>query len=294
MKNNVIPPSELIINPDGSVFHLRLRPEDVADTVILVGDPARVALVASYFDVTEMEKANREFVSRTGYAGKKRMTVVSTGIGTDNIDIVMTELDALVNVDFASRTPKPETRRLTVLRLGTSGAIHADIPPGSFLMSDISIGFDGLLNFYEGSEQVCLKDAEEAFVKHMDWGERLATPYFVAASPELTGLFGDGVLHGMTVSAPGFYGPQGRVVRLGLRYPDLLSKLETFRYGDYRICNFEMEGSATAGLARLLGHRAATMCTIIADRRSKHAMTDYGSAMKKMVETAVEKLIRLK
>jgi uridine phosphorylase len=294
MKDNVIPPSELIIHPDGSVFHLRLRPDEVADTVILVGDPARASLVASYFDEIETERANREFVTRTGYAGKKRMSVVSTGIGTDNIDIAMTELDALANVDFELRVPKPETRRLTVLRLGTSGAIHADIPPGSFLMSDISIGFDGLLNFYEGGEQVCLKDAEEAFVKHADWGARLAAPYFAAASPELTGLFGDDALHGMTVSAPGFYGPQGRVVRLGLRYPDLMSKLETFRYGGYRICNFEMEGSAIAGLARLMGHRAATVCTIIADRRSKHAMTDYGAAMKKMIETAVEKLIRLK
>lgn len=294
MKNNVIPPSELIINSDGSVFHLHLRPEDVADTVILVGDPGRVSLVASYFDVIETEKANREFVSKTGYAGKKRLTVVSTGIGTDNIDIVMTELDALANVDFDSRTPKSETRRLTILRLGTSGAIHADIPPGSVLMSDISIGFDGLLNFYEGGESVCMKEAEEAFVKHTGWSERLAAPYFVAASPELTELFRDEALHGMTVSAPGFYGPQGRVVRLGLRDSDLLSKLETFRYGDYRITNFEMEGSAIAGLALLLGHRAATMCTIIANRHSKRAKTDYGSAVEKMVETAVEKLIRLK
>ncbi|MDR1170057.1 MAG: nucleoside phosphorylase [Prevotellaceae bacterium] len=286
-----IPLSELVINSDGSVFHLHLRPEDIADTVILVGDPARVDMIAGYFDKIELEKANREFVTKTGYIGRSRMSVLSTGIGTDNIDIVMTELDALVNVDFSSRTVKQQHRSLRILRLGTSGALHEDIPLGSIIMSDISIGFDGLLNFYANRDSVSLNVMEKAFVEHMDWNRRLADPYFVPASKMFVNLFDKDVIHGMTISAPGFYGPQGRVVRLGLADSDLLSKIESFRYNNMRINNFEMEGSAIAGLSLLLGHQAATVCTAIANRYLKEMNTDYKYSVKRMVEKAIEKLI---
>jgi uridine phosphorylase len=286
----VIPPSELIINSDGSVFHLHLRPEDIADTVILVGDPARADTVAGYFDSVEVKKANREFVTRTGYVGKKRLSVVSTGIGTDNIDIVMTELDALVNVDFDARTVKRQHRSLQILRLGTSGALHGDIPLGSMLMADISAGIDGLLNFYANRDSVALAAMEKAFVAHTQWNPRLAAPYFVPASEMLINLFGGDVVHGITVSAPGFYGPQGRTVRLRLADPDLLSKIESFRYGNMRINNFEMESSAVAGLSLLLGHQAATVCTVIANRYLKEMNTDYKVFVKKMIEKAIEKI----
>jgi uridine phosphorylase len=287
----VIPSSELIINSDGSVFHLHLCPEDIADTIILVGDPARVDMVASCFDKIEVQKANREFVTKTGYIGKKRLSVLSTGIGTDNIDIVMTELDALVNVDFNSRTVKRQHHSLRILRLGTSGALHEDIPLGTILMSDISIGFDGLLNFYANRDSICLKAMEKAFIEHMNWDKRLAEPYFVPASEMFVTLFAEDVVHGITVSAPGFYGPQGRVVRLELADPNLLSKIESFRYDNLRINNFEMEGSAIAGLSLLLGHQAATLCTVIANRYLKEMNTDYKMFVKKLTEKAIEKLI---
>jgi uridine phosphorylase len=287
----VIPSSELIINSDGSIFHLHLRPEDIADTVILVGDPARVDTTAAYFDKIEVEKANREFVTKTGHIGKTRLSVLSTGIGTDNIDIVMTELDALVNVDFDSRTVKPQHHSLRILRLGTSGALHRDIPLGSIIMSDISVGFDGLLNFYANRDSVSLQAMEQAFIEHTNWSERLAAPYFVPASETLVNLFDKDVIHGITISAPGFYGPQGRVVRLGLADPDLLSKIELFRYNDMRINNFEMESSAIAGLSLMLGHQAATICTAIANRYLKEMNTDYKYFVKKMIEKAIEKII---
>jgi uridine phosphorylase len=287
----VIPLSELVINSDGSIFHLHLRPEDVADTVILVGDPARVDMIAGYFDKIELEKANREFVTKTGYIGKKRLSVLSTGIGADNIDIVMTELDALVNVDFGSRMVKRQHHSLRILRLGTSGALQKDIPLGSIIMSDISVGFDGLLNFYANRDSVGLNMMEKAFIEHTNWNRRLADPYFVPASEMFVNLFDKDVVHGMTVSAPGFYGPQGRVVRLELADPDFLAKIESFRYNNMRINNFEMEGSAIAGLSLLLGHQAATICTAIANRYLKEMNTDYKYFVIKMVEKAIEKLI---
>ncbi|MDR2382782.1 MAG: nucleoside phosphorylase [Prevotellaceae bacterium] len=287
----VIPSSELIINSDGSVFHLHLRPEDIADTIILVGDPARVNTVAGYFDTIEVEKTNREFVSKTGYIGNNRLSVLSTGIGTDNIDIVMTELDALANVDFDSRTVKQQHHPLRILRLGTSGALHGDIPLGSIIMSDISVGFDGLLNFYANRDSVSLETMEKAFIEHTNWNKRLADPYFVPASRMFVNLFDKDAIHGITISAPGFYGPQGRVVRLGLADPDLLSKIESFRYDKMRINNFEMESSAIAGLSLLLGHQAATICTAIANRYLKETDTDYKILVKRMIEKAIEKLI---
>lgn len=288
---NTIPSSELIINNDNTIFHLHLRPEDLSDTVILVGDPARVSMVTDYFDSIEVEARNREFVSQTGRLGNKRITVLSTGIGTDNIDIVLNELDALANIDFATRTINKQFRQLTILRLGTSGSLQADIPLGALLMSDISVGFDGLLNFYANRDSVSLLDLEASFVKHMDWSKQLPAPYFVRSSEKLIRLFGDDVLHGVTISAPGFYGPQGRVIRLPLHDADLLSKIETFRHANFRITNFEMESSAIAGLSRLLGHEASTICTIIANRYLKDMDTDYKPAVKKMIEKALEKLV---
>ena len=282
--------SELIINSDGSVFHIHLKPEELADIVILVGDPGRVDMVAEYLYDLEFRHQSREFVSVTGKYNGKRITVLSTGIGTDNIDIVMTELDALANVDFETREVKKEHRTLTVLRIGTTGAIHPDIPLGSFIFSHFSVGVDGLLNWYEDRDEIAHLDMEEAFKKHVKWNKHLPDPYFVKASDKLIKKFEDCTVKGVTISAPGFYGPQGRVVRLGLAMPAMLEDYESFRFGDYRITNFEMEGSALAGLAAHLGHDAGTVCCAIANRYLKDADTDYKPNVRKLVELSLQKL----
>lgn len=282
--------SELIINSDGSVFHLHLRPEELADTVILVGDPGRVEMVSSFFDTVELRRASREFVSATGTYKGCRMTVLSTGIGCDNLDIVMTELDALVNIDFSSRQVKKELRSLRILRIGTSGAIQPDIPVESYVFSHISVGADGLLNWYAGRDEVSYREMEDAFVAHTGWDSHLPAPYFARASQELVELFADCTVKGVTISAPGFYGPQGRVLRLPLAMPDMMEKFESFRFGDYRITNFEMEGSALAGLAAKLGHRGGTVCCIIANRYHKGAEPDYKQLVEKLVIMALDKL----
>lgn len=285
--------SELIINADGSVFHLHLRPEQLADTVILVGDPGRVSTVASYFDTREVEVSSREFHTVTGTFRGKRMTVLSHGIGTDNIDIVVTELDALANIDFATRTVKEKKKSLTMLRLGTSGAIQPDLPLGSFLFSRTSVGFDGLLNFYKGRNEVCDLEIEKAFMKHVGWGELLPKPYFIDADKSLFDYFKKETVEGITISAPGFYAPQGRWVRLEPADPKLNDKIESFDYNGRRITNYEMESSALAGLAALMGHKAGTICTIIAQRVAKESNTDYGPYVKKMIEMALDKLAAL-
>lgn len=285
--------SELIVNGDGSVFHLHLKPEHLADTVILVGDPGRVQMVASFFTSVESSSSSREFNSVTGVYGGKRMTVLSTGIGCDNIDIVMTELDALANVDFSTRTVREDRRRLTILRIGSCGALHADIPLGAYVFSDISIGFDGLLNWYAGRDEVSDRDMEEALMSHLGWNRYLPVPYFAKASERLSALFADSTVGGMTISASGFYGPQCRVVRLPLAIPDLMEKIESFRYGGMRINNFEMEGSAIAGLARKLGHDAGTVCLAIANRYVKDANPDYPPLMRSLVEMCLDRLSSL-
>lgn len=285
-----IPESELIINSDGSIFHLHMKPEQLADKVILVGDPGRVEIFAASLDSVESRTASREFVSATGYYKGKRITILSTGIGTDNIDIVATELDALANIDFNTREEKPEHRTLEILRIGTCGAIQADVPIGSFIFSSISIGCDGLLNWYEGRDSVCLPDFEEAFVNHCNWNGKLAKPYFVRGSRLIEARFEDAVIKGMTVSAPGFYGPQGRCVRQGLAMPDMLEKFESFSFGGLRILNFEMEGSALAGMALKLGHEAATLCCAIANRYLQDANTDYKHFIEKLSVLALERL----
>lgn len=284
--------SELIINGDGSVFHLHMRPEQLSDNVILVGDPGRVDMIAGYLSDIECRNQSREFVSVTGRYNGKRVTALSTGIGTDNIDIVMTELDALANVDFATREPNAEHRRLTILRIGTTGALHADIPLGSYIFSHWSVGHDGLMNWYAGVDKLSDKDMEEAYMRHMGWSRRLTVPYFVKASQKLIDRFEDCTVKGMTIAAPGFYGPQGRVVRLGLVDPDYLKKIESFRYGDLRITNFEMEGSAIAGMAALLGHDAGTVCCAIANRYLQSANTDYQPNVRKLIELSLDRLTR--
>jgi uridine phosphorylase len=287
----VIPSSELIINNDGSVFHLHLKPHELADTVILVGDPGRVAMISAAFDALEAQAENREFVSATGRYKGKRMTVISTGIGTDNIDIVMNELDALANINFTTRTLHAAHRTLTILRLGTSGGLQPHIDVGDFVFSHISIGFDGLLNFYARRNEVSLLDYEAAFVKHMHWHAQLPAPYFVEASTKLGALFADVTVPGITISAPGFYGPQGRVLRLPLVDPEMNERIESFRYNNKSITNFEMESSAIAGLAKLMGHEAGTICCIIANRVGLTALTDYKPHVQKMVAMALDKLV---
>ncbi|MFG6341744.1 MAG: nucleoside phosphorylase [Alistipes sp.] len=289
-----IPASELIINDDGSIFHLHLRPEQLADTVILVGDPGRVAMVSGFFDKKECEVSNREFRTVTGSYKGKRMTVLSTGIGIGNIDISVTELDALANVNFATRQEKPEKRRLTLLRLGTSGALQPDIKVGDFVFSRTSVGFDGLLNYYKGRNEVCDLAIERAFIEHTGWNELLPKPYFIDADKALFEHFRDVTVEGITVAAPGFYGPQGRWVRLQPQDVQLNEKIESFDYNGRRITNFEMEGSALAGLAALMGHRAATICTIIAQRVALDACTDYKPFVRQMIATALDKLVELK
>ena len=285
-----IPESELIINSDGSVFHLHMRPDQLADRVVLVGDPGRVAMFTPLLDTIEHEGSSREFVWATGTYKGKSFTILSTGIGTDNIDIVMTELDALANIDFETREVLPVHRTLSVLRLGTSGAIQPDVPLGSYIFSHYSVGFDSLMGWYAGRDEVTDKGMEESFVKHMNWPEALSAPYFVKASEKLIDLFKDVTVRGMTVSAPGFYGPQGRCVRQGLAMPDMLEKFESFSFGGLRILNFEMEGSALAGMALKLGHEAATLCCAIANRYLQDANTDYKHFIEKLSVLALERL----
>ena len=292
-----IPESELIINGDGSVFHIHLKPEELADNVIMVGDPSRVDMIAEYLTDIEFRHASREFVSVTGKYNGKRITALSHGIGPDNIDIVMTELDALANVDFKTREVKPEHRALNILRIGTSGALHADIPLGSYVLAHISVGFDGVMNWYGKREKVTIPEVEEAFKKHMNWNPYLPSPYFVKASNKIIDLMKDVTLKGVTISAPGFYGPQGRIVRLPLAMPNMLEDVESFRFStggeDYRITNFEMESSPLAGLAAHLGHHASTVCCIIANRYLQSSNPDYKPAIRKLVELCLEKMSTL-
>lgn len=282
--------SELIINGDGSAFHIHLKPEELADLVILVGDPGRVDMVAEFFDEKEFRHQSREFVSITGKYNGKRVTALSTGIGTDNIDIVMNELDALANIDFKTREVKPEHHTLTILRIGTTGAVQPDIPLGSFIFSHISVGCDGLLNWYADREKYTIADMEEAFKAHVGWNKYLTSPYFVRASQKLIDKFADSTVKGVTISASGFYGPQGRVLRMPLAMPDMIEKFESFRFGEYRITNFEMEGSALAGLAAKLGHEAGTVCCAIANRHLGSSNTDYKPFVRNLVKLSLDKL----
>lgn len=285
-----IPDSELILNADGSVFHLHLHPEDVADNVILVGDPGRVDMVSSFFSKVEVEAQNREFRTRTGLFNGKRVTVVSTGIGTDNIDIVVNELDAVVNIDLQKRVEKEQKRSLNLIRIGTSGALQADIEVGQPVISEMAIGFDGMLNYYRDRNKVSNLDMESAFKKHMSWNPLLTSPYFVNSSSALLQKVGFDMHKGVTISAPGFYGPQGRVLRLPLQDPDINEKITAFEYEGKKITNYEMECSAIYGLSALLGHNAVTVCSIIANRLNKSANSSYKGSMSDLVETVLQRI----
>ncbi len=288
-KQRTIPASELILNDDGSVFHLHLRPGEVANTVILVGDPGRVRQVAAYFDECEVERSNREFTSITGRYMGRRMTVCSTGIGTDNIDIVITELDALVNIDFATRQVRDTLTRLTLLRLGTCGALQSDLRIGDHIFSRVSAGLDNLPDYYADSAGVCNRELGRALSDYV--GRQV---YCVDASEELAALFGDTTIGGITVSAPGFYGPQGRELRLRPAFAGLNDKLASFVHGGLRVANMEMESSAVAALGRMLGHRPATVCTVVAQRTAGEADPDYRPFVEKMIKMSLDKLSTLR
>ena len=286
-------PSELIINEDGSVFHLHVRPEQLADKIILVGDPGRVPVVASHFEQQECDIASREFRTITGTYQGKRLSVISTGIGCDNIDIVMNEIDALANIDFATRTEKDTLRSLEIVRIGTCGGLQPYTPVGTFICSVKSIGFDGLLNFYEGRNAVCDLPLERALLDHLGWTGNLCAPapYVIDAHPELVERIAeDDMVRGMTVACGGFFGPQGRQLRVPLADPHQNEKIESFSYNGLDITNFEMESSALAGLARLMGHRATTCCMVIANRVAGEADSGYKNKIDDLIQLVLDRI----
>ncbi|BBE16557.1 purine nucleoside phosphorylase [Aquipluma nitroreducens] len=287
----MIKSSELIINADGSIFHLHLKPEQIADNIILVGDPGRVELIGKLLTEIEFQVQNREFVSTTGKYNNQRVTIVSTGIGTDNIDIVVNELDALANINLVTREINPVHRKLNFIRIGTSGGLQDYLGVNSFVISQKAIGFDGLLNFYANRNSVSDLAFEEAFRKHTEWGKQLTSPYVVNCSELLLKkMHRDDTIAGVTISAPGFYGPQGRVLRLPLADPDLNEKIESFVFEGHKITNFEMECSAIYGLSKLLGHEALTICLIIANRLKKEANSDYHQSMETLIKLVLDRL----
>ncbi|MCR4957941.1 MAG: nucleoside phosphorylase [Prevotella sp.] len=288
MTEKYFAPSELIINEDGSCFHLHLKPELLADKIIMVGDPARVNTVAAHFDEKECDVQSREFHTITGTYKGKRITVQSHGIGCDNIDIVVNELDTLANVDYKTRTLKKDFRQLTMVRIGTCGGLQPFTPTGTFVASVKSIGFDGLLNYYAGRNEHCDLKLEEAFKQHMQWNPIKGAPYVATADPELINqVAGDDMVRGITISCGGFYGPQGRELRLPLADPKQNEKIESFEYEGLKVCNFEMESSALAGLASLMGHRAMTCCMVIANRYAQEMNTEY----KNTIDTLIQKVL---
>lgn len=293
MQKEPIAPSELIINPDGSIFHLHVKPEQLADKVILVGDPGRVPVVAAHFETTECDISSREFRTITGTYKGKRITVLSTGIGCDNIDIVVNELDALANIDFNTRLIKDELRQLELVRIGTCGGLQPNTPEGTFVASEISIGFDGLLNFYAGRNEVSDLKLEEAFLKHMNWHgtQCIAHPYVVHANSELIDrIAADDMVRGITIACGGFFGPQGRRLRLPLADPNQNEKIEAFEFEGHRITNFEMESSAIAGLSLLMGHKAMTCCMVIANRLAQKANPNYKNSIDSLIKLVLDRI----
>jgi uridine phosphorylase len=280
--------SELIINPRGAVYHLDLRPEEIAGTVITVGDPDRVKEISKYFDSIEVKRQHREFISHTGLIGKKRLTVLSSGIGPDNIDIVINELDALANIDFETRTIKPKLTALNIIRIGTSGSLQADIPVDSFVASTHGLGIDNLLNFYRHEQNEEEKQLLQSFVTHTQLLGQMSYPYISGVAASLIKHFGREFHHGITVTCPGFYGPQGRVLRLGIRNPDLINRLTDFRFGQHRITNFEMETSAIYGLGKLLGHNCLAINAIVANRIKKEFSKDGKAAVENLIIKFIE------
>lgn len=291
MDKRTIPSSELIINGDGSAFHLHLRPEQLADRVFLVGDPARVDMVASRFELIECNVSSREFHTITGTYHGKRISVVSHGIGTDNIDIVLNELDALANIDFETRQEKENFRQLTLVRVGTSGGLQDETPIGTYVAAEHSVGFDGVIYFYAGTERIRNKAFEEALLTQLDWKVEGLRPYVVPASPELIQqICQDDILRGNTIAANGFYGPQGRQLRLPLQDPELNKKIQAFDFEGRRLTNYEMESSSLAGLAALMGHRAMTVCCIIAGRKAQNMNTDYKGSIEGLIDLVLDRI----
>ncbi len=289
-EERIIPPSQLIINEDGSAFHIHLKPDQLRDRIILVGDPGRVDMVASYFDEIDYDVQSREFHAIGGKYKGKELMCISHGIGPDNIEIVLTELDALANVDFKTRKIKPEHRTLKMVRVGTCGALQEDLSIGDYVIAEKGMGFDGILNFYRDRDKVCDLEFERLFCEHVKWDKTWAAPYVVDADPELVDLIGhEDMVRGYTIAAVGFYAPQGREVRLKLKDPDLNEKIESFRYNGHPITNFEMESACLQGMAKLLGHKAMTVCCIIAQRRAENANTDYKPSVKKLIETVLDR-----
>ena len=289
--NNYFPESELIINGDGSIFHLHLKPEQLADKVILVGDPGRVDMVASHFETREYEIESREFHTVTGTYKSKRISCVSTGIGCDNIDIVLNELDALANIDFSTRIEKPNHRAQTLVRVGTCGGLQFNTPTGTYVASVKSIGFDGLLNFYAGRDEASDLDFEHEFKTQVKWNEKLGNPYVATADIELIDrIAADDMVRGVTIACGGFFGPQGRKLRLPLMDPDLNQKIEDFEYKELKITNFEMESSALAGLSSLMGHKAMTCCMVIANRRAHKAEANYKNNIDGLIVRVLDRI----
>lgn len=286
----IIPESELIINSDGSAFHLHILPEQLSDKIVLMGDPDRVTMTASFFDSIECEVQSREFHTITGMYKGKRITALSHGIGTDNIDIVLTELDALVNVDFNTRLVKDKLTQLTLVRVGTSGGMQPHCPVGSYVVSEKSIGFDGVIHYYANSESVREKDFEESFQREVGWSPYHCSPYVVSADEELIDRIGYDMIRGVTISAIGFYGPQGRHVRLPLADPDLNAKIESFRFGEYAVTNYEMESSAIAGLGKMMGHKAMTVSAIIANRVALKSNTNYKGSTEELIRIVLDRI----
>lgn len=289
--NQAIPASQLVLNGEGAVYHLGLHPEELADDVILVGDPGRVDMIASFFEKIEVKRENRELWTRTGYYNGKRITVLSTGMGTDNLDIVMNELDTLANIDLQTRMPRSTHRSLNLIRLGTSGALQADIPvEDSYVATRYAIGLDGLIYFYEKNGEVNETAMRDAFIEQMDYPKDLPMPYVVEGSQELFERLGKGYFQGITATAPGFYGPQGRTLRMQLAYPENNRKIEAFNYQGWRVCNFEMESSALYGLGKMMGHQCLTICAVIANRVSEKFCSDYHPYINKLVTNTLNRL----
>ena len=280
--------SELIINKRGAIYHLNLRPEELASVIITVGDPDRVAVVSKHFDKTEIKSQHREFVTHTGYIGNRRLSVVSTGIGTDNIDIVLNELDALTNIDFESRTIKKQLRQLDIIRIGTSGSLQADIPIDSFFVSTHGLGIDNLLNFYRHEQNEEEKQLLHSFVTQTQLHNRFSYPYISGAAASLMKYFVNGFHRGITVTCPGFYGPQGRMLRLGLSNPELINRLTQFQFGQHKISNFEMETAGLYGLSKILGHHCLSLSAIVANRISKEFSKDAESLMEELISQTLE------
>lgn len=286
-----IPESQLVLNNEGAVYHLGLHPEELADDIILVGDPGRVDTISAYFEKIEVKRQNRELWSRTGYYNGKRITVLSTGMGTDNIDIVINELDVLANIDLKTRMPKAQHRTLNMVRLGTSGALQADIPvEDSYVATRYAIGLDGLIYFYGKNKEVNEVAMRDAFIEQMDYPKDLPMPYVVEGSKALMDRLGQGYFQGITATAPGFYGPQGRTLRMPLAYPENNHRIEAFHYQDWRVCNFEMESSALYGLGKMMGHNCLTICAVIANRVSEKFCTDYHPYINKLIKNTLDRI----